>query len=43
MTHIALASSLALAVGAVGLFFPPASLALGLLALGGGLVARGDG
>ena len=43
MSHIAIASSLALAVGAVGVFFPPVGLALGLLALGGGFVARGDG
>ncbi len=43
MSHIAIASSLALAVGAAGIFFPPAGLLLGLFVFGAGLVARGDG
>ena len=40
MTHIALASSLALAAGTIGAFFPPVGIGLGLLVLGGGFIVR---
>lgn len=43
MSHIAIASSLALAVGAIGMFFPPAAIALGFFFFGAGLTAKGDG
>jgi hypothetical protein len=42
MTHIATVTTLAAAAGTLGAFFPPAGLALGLLALGAGFMARGN-
>ena len=42
MTHIAIASTLAIGTAGAAALFPPVGAALGLLALGIGLMARGD-
>jgi hypothetical protein len=42
MAHIVIASTLALGTAAVAAAMPPVGIALGLLALGAGLFAKGD-
>lgn len=42
MIHVAIAGTLAVGTAATAAIFPPVGLALGLLGLGMGLIARGD-